>query len=267
MYYKHRQYMGMTQNELLTHLTRQKKPPLVIETIMKTVAEQQRKLRTERITRIQHDLLWAPIIDPAKHELRIVERMRCTNTEDIPRQEALDRYAEVLRELLGVLTLARRKHGIVPSKLREKLERKGIPIPNKGHHWVDWVSESDKAEVRALFDAIPYKQYAKRKTPFERTIPKGEGWRDKRNKLQKRTELELAKAEHDLLAIRMMKMEDKSAAIRKRIAKHEDSSAKMKQVLLWVRDAEEGEALPPTWSGHYLTREEFAQTPIILVRL
>ena len=101
MYYKHRQYMGMTQNELLTHLTRQKKPPLVIETIMKTVAEQQRKLRTERITRIQHDLLWAPIIDPAKHELRIVERMRCTNTEDIPRQEALDRYAEVLRELLG----------------------------------------------------------------------------------------------------------------------------------------------------------------------
>ena len=82
MYYKHRQYMGMTQNELLNHLTRQKKPPLVIADILKIVAEQQSKLRTERITKMQHDLLWEPIIDPARHELRIVERMRCTNTED-----------------------------------------------------------------------------------------------------------------------------------------------------------------------------------------
>ncbi len=256
MYYKHRQYMGMTQNELLNHLTRQKKPPSVIADILKIVAEQQSKLRTERITKMQHDLLWEPIIDPARHELRIVERMRCTNTEDIPRQEALDRYAEVLRELLGVLTLARRKHGVVPSKLREKLERKGVPIPNKGHHWVDWVSESDKVEVRELFDAIPYKRYAKRKTPFERTIPKGKDWTSRRDKLHKRTEKELAKAEHDLMAIRMMKMEDKSAAIRKRIANHEATIAKIRQALLWIQDAKEGEALPPTWSGYYLTRED-----------
>jgi hypothetical protein len=237
---QYRHYMHMNDNQIREHFKKLRRHPEAAEHIIKVVEAQRHALRVARGTKFQLDKTWREILDPAKYELRLVERMlKYPAGSGDPRIVALTRYREVIATLISHLSLAKRRKGMTPTKLALEVEAK-----NKGMHWTDWVDDDDRQEVIDLFNAIPHKRGAKRKLPFERTIPKSD-WAKRHARLLKRTEKELVMAGVIYNKARLADSDE-------RMEKATRTIAKIKQALAWIREAEEGTDLPPTWSGFYL---------------
>ena len=125
-----------------------------------------------------------------------------------PRIKALETYADSIDKFLGV---AKRLQETLDSPYRiakRATSKRPMGVPNNGTHWTDWVLESEKQTIRAMFDAIPKGGRHRGKTPYERTIPKlfrVNEYGDKlsvfettRMRLRKQTEGLLKKAEREL---------------------------------------------------------------------
>jgi len=232
-----RHYMKLTENELLNRLQKRKLHGSAIEEIMRIVAEQKSALRKQRGKIFQHDRMWEELMLPLKYERKNVKAlMRYPASEE--RKIALDAYHATLDKLVGKMTLQQRARDFTPYQIARAANR-----PNNGVHWSDWVSPSEKNRISLLFDAIPKKLKAKKKLPFERTVPKTL-WSQLHTRLLTRTQKELAQAQHQLDVAKM-------GGEQEQIDKYTDKVLNIGQALTWIQDAKVGEALPVTWHGYF----------------
>ena len=233
--YKH--YMGLTENELLNRLNKRKLHGSAVVEIMRIVAEQKSALRKQRGKIFQHDRMWEELMLPLKYERKNIKAlMRYPASEE--RRVALENYHGVLDKLVGKMTLQQRARDFTPYQIARAANR-----PNNGVHWSDWVSPSEKNRISLMFDAIPKKLKAKKKLPFERTIPKTM-WSQLHARLKTRTEKELVQAQHQLDVAKI-------GGEQEPIDKYTDKVLNIGQALTWIQDAKVGEALPVTWHGYF----------------
>jgi len=232
---RYRHYMKLTENELLNRLQKRKMHNDAMQEIMRVVAEQKHELRVERGKNHQHARLWEELMTPLKYEIKLIKGLLKYPASD-ERRIALEAYLDTLDKLRGKMTLQQRGQQFTPYQIAKAANR-----PNNGTHWVDWVSPSKKIEVSALFNAIPYKLKAKKKLPFERTIPKAL-WSTLHERLRLRTEKELEQAHAQLRTAEVGDDEGK-------LAKAQTKVSNITQALAWIADMREGEAVPITWHG------------------
>ena len=234
---QYRHYMKLTANELIEKLNKRKMHPAAMGKIMQIVEEQKEELRVLRGKNFQFSRMWEELMAPLKYERKVVRALlRYPASEE--RRVALEAYWQVLDKQVGKMTLQQRARDFTPYQIA-----KAANFPNNGEHWSDWVGISTKMRIKELFNAIPPKLKAKKKLPFERTIPKTL-WATLHARLLQRTEKELAHAEH-LLKVAKMKGDQKL------IDKHTDTMLNIQQALVWVQEAKVGEALPLTWRGYF----------------
>lgn len=183
-----------------------------------------------------HRRMWLEFLSPLKYEIKNLKVM--LQYESTPeRTLALSEYLALLQELLGVFEVRARNEGKTPAQLA-KTERHH----NDGNHWTDWIPNSKKIEMTALFDAIPAR--VKVKVPFERKLPKALH-ETLKARLVARTDKELDLARHKLniqrLAADDPEREEQLATTVERI----------QQALNWALELGDNEAVPTTWSGFY----------------
>jgi hypothetical protein len=202
--------------------------------------------------------LWRDFLAPVKYELKMCRSMLRTTKNQVlsgyyadeaegqARVFALEAYIECITGWVIIRAMRLRADNETPSSSAKK-STKRFPhgMPNNGVHWVDWIPQSIKQEITLLFDAIPHRAKAKRKIPFERKvhgitrIDQGEElsmFEEQRYLLRKRTERALEKTE-------MLARVDPT--------KYADDMDNIKQALLWIDEAKEGELLPSTWHGFF----------------
>lgn len=160
MAYRYAKYLQMSANQLHNALAEKGLPPSEIEQAKIIIAEQKAKRRADRAHRAQMALHWGELVAPLTHERKIVRSIMRYKHSSPERTLALEAYLAVLDTLNARLKLMRREHNQTPLQAH----------PDK-HHWADYVPQRIKDKVIALFDAIPHIAKAKRKRPFERTVP------------------------------------------------------------------------------------------------
>lgn len=234
---RYRHYMHITENELINRLQKRKLHPSARAEIIRIVAEQKHQLRVERGKNHQHTRMWEELMTPLKYERKQVASLLNYNG-GAERDLALRKYWALLDSTIGKMTLAQRAREFTPYQIAEAANR-----PNKGVHWTDWITPTKKLEITALFDAIPHKPKAKKKLPFERTIPKTL-WAKLHTRLLTRTQKELEVAKQKLNASRI---EGKADLIEHR----QLTVSNIEQALVWIRDTKAGVALPVTWHGFF----------------
>jgi hypothetical protein len=233
--------MKLTENELIERLNKRNFHPSVraarFEEIITTINEQKEQMRSLRGKNFQFSRMWEELMAPLKYERKVVRALlRYPASEE--RRVALEAYWQVLDKLVGKMTLQQRARDFTPYQIAKAANR-----PNNGVHWSDWVSPSEKARIAVLFDAIPKKLKAKKKLPFERTIPK-RLWATLHARLGVRTEKELVQAQQQLKAAKL-------GGDQEQIDKFTDKVLNIGQALSWIQDAKAGVALPVTWHGFY----------------
>ena len=234
---RYRHYMKLTENELLNRLQKRKLHDSTRAEIIRIVAEQKHQQRVERGKNHQHTRMWEELMCPLKYERKMVASL-LTYQGGVERDLALRSYLKLIDATIGKMTLAQRAREYTPYQIAEAANR-----PNKGVHWTDWITPTKKLAITALFDAIPHKPKAKRKLPFQRTIPLTL-WRTLHARLLTRTEKELEVAKQKLNASRI---EGKQETIEHR----ENTVSNIEQALVWIRNTEDGVALPVTWHGFF----------------
>jgi hypothetical protein len=233
--------MKLTENELLNRLQKRKMHPHAMQEIMRVVAEQKEPLVKSRPKAYQHTRMWEELMTPLKYELKTAKGLLKYHASE-ERRIALEAYVACLDKELSKMTLQQRGQQFTPYEIAKAAMR-----PNKGIHWVDWVSPSKKLAISALFEAIPYKLKAKKKTPFERTVPKPL-WLKLHGRLKTRTEKELEVAKSKCTIAEMEGNTEK-------INKANTRVSNITQALVWIDEAKVGEALPVTWHGFFNTDE------------
>ena len=165
-------FARLTPTELHEWLLKKRFPIAMHDKIKKAAAEEKERLRRARIKDTVQEKLWAEVIHPLRAEIRSIKSSlayRGSHNAD-ERIAAFAAYETVLlkaRDKLSALS----QQGLVPSEAAKEVEDEyGVEIPNKGTHWVDWVPQSTKTRIAAMFDAVPYTPRAKRKLPFERAL-------------------------------------------------------------------------------------------------
>jgi hypothetical protein len=234
---RYRHYMKLTENELRNRLQKRKMHHVAMQEIMRVVAEQKSELRAERGKNHQHARMWEELMTPLKYELKVVRGLLKYHASE-ERRIALETYAEYLDTLVGKMTLKQHQKEATPYQLA-----KANNLPNNGVHWTDWVGASKKVRISALFNDIPYKLKAKKKLPFERTIPKAL-WATLHERLRTRTEKELEQALTQQRAADIGDNQDKRDKAHTKVSN-------ITQALAWIANMKAGEALPVTWHGFF----------------
>ena len=170
--------------------------------IMRVVDEQKAQLRSVRGKNFQFSRMWEELMAPLKYERKIVRALLEYPASE-ERRIALGAYWQELDKLVGKMTMQQRARDFTPYQIAKAANR-----PNNGVHWTDWVSPSVKARIAVLFDAIPKKLKAKKKLPFERTIPTTL-WSTLHTRLLERTKKEMVQAEQQLKAAKLGGDQDK----------------------------------------------------------
>lgn len=243
---KYRHYMKLTENELIERLNKRNFHPSVraarFEEIITTINEQKEQLRSLRGKNFQFSRMWEELMAPLKYERKVVRALlRYPASEE--RRVALEAYWQVLDKLVGKMTLQQRARVNTPYQLAKANNK-----PNNGEHWTDWIGLTKKQEIFALFNAIPHRLKAKKKAPFERTIPKTL-WSTLHARLLARTEKELEHAER---LVKAAKMQGDQELLDKRT----DTMLNIQQALVWIRDATAGDAVPLTWRGYFYNKKK-----------
>lgn len=234
---RYRHYMHITENELINRLQKRKLHESTKAEIIRIVAEQKHLMRVQRGKNHQHTRMWEELMTPLKYERKMVTSL-LKYQGGKERDHALRKYLALLDVTIGKMTLAQRAREYTPYQIAEAANR-----PNKGVHWTDWITPTKKLEITAFFDAIPHKPKAKKKLPFERTIPRTL-WLQLHARLLTRTGKELEVAKQRLNAARI---EGKHDVIENR----ELTVSNIQQALVWIRDTKECVALPVTWHGFF----------------
>lgn len=209
----------------------------------------------------QHQRLWKYVLDPAKVELKIVgimlnktkQQISCgyyANAEEgEARVVALDAYQQAIGGWVFARAMDFQKKGETPATAARKAT-KSFPhgLPNNGEHWVDWVPTHVKLAVIDLFEAIPRRPHVKRKTPFERRMPK-------QTRVLDGVTLSVFEEQRFMLRERTERALERTIALaRANPRKYEGDIDQIKLALEYIRDAKEGEVLPARWNGFFKSR-------------
>ena len=270
---RYRHYMAMTAAQLEDVLTLRKLTNAQREEIKRVVAEQKAHAKSTAAKRRVCDELWGELLAPARRERKVVAALLNTAKrrafyEDVetgpsaPRIKALEAYAYSIDKFLGV---AKRLQETLESPYRiakRPTSKRPLGVPNNGTHWTDWVLESEKQDIRAMFDAIPKGGRGRGKTPYERTIPKlfrvneyGEKlsvFETTRLRLRKQTEGFLKRAQQEL---------DVRLDMGGFVAENDDCGElkhkvkQLRQALHLIETASEDTPLPTSWRGFFTDEE------------
>jgi len=211
-------YAHMGERDLHNALSRRHDSPETIERIKAQVREMRKNLKVKRAHKRQLDHTWGEFLAPLIHERKVVRSMlgyKSAKSGDA-RTLALQAYIQVLDTLRGRLELLKREKSETPMQL----------YPERTH-WCDHVPAHIRERVVTLFDAIPPVVRAKRKRPFERTVPVILHGKQK-DRLLRRTLKDLGRAQSE---------GDK------------DRVAKISQALDIIKHLSQGEPVPTTWHG------------------
>ena len=199
--------------------------------------------RAEKITATHRKKLWAVLLRDLNYEYNNVRQgIKYAKTQTQPeRLHAFENYLMVLAKVRDEIEAAQANPEVLkptPSNYARWVNAKGKrQIPNNGVHWTDWVPSRIKAQVNALFDAIPHTPKAKRKIPFPRTQRPVKD-NPALTRLIKRTEKEIAYVKQEL------DIAPTEPTIRMRYNQ-------MRQALARMREMKPSEAVPHTWHGLY----------------
>ena len=159
------QLLAMPMRKLHNYLIKMHADYAVAMRVKQEILEQRAAIRADKLRRYQHGRLWRELMYPLKRELSNARVGRGYRPDDSKRVAAFDAYIRVLEKLVSLLD-GYKLTGHTPSQLA--VDKK---VPNRGAHWSDWIPESRKAQVLALFEQVPETPRARRKTPFARTWP------------------------------------------------------------------------------------------------
>jgi len=231
--------LELTPRELRARMQRKIKRdnhhPVAVMQKLDKLMEQKKDLRSSNAKQKQLTRLWKELLMPLKAEIKNTVVMCNYEGGSEQRRDAMQGYLLVLNTLHDRLIVDSRK-GFTPAQLGKAQYK-----PNNGNHWTDWIPPSVKRKVQELFEAIP--RGGKQKIPFERKVPAALGKKLKARLLE-RTEKELDVAKRKENKSRLANDMDTNVIDMERIANIE-------QALVWIRQAQDNEALPTTWSGFY----------------
>lgn len=213
--------------------------PLLQGALFNAVMHKKKLARSQRNKKAAHARLWKPIINTAKYErrnVRVMHDYQAKLPEQTPRLEALGLYLVVLDKVIDQLEAHIALGEYTPAQYAKEHN-----LPNGGVHWSDWVKESHKRNLTAVFAALP-RLGRKHKHPFARTVPKPI-FEKQHAHLVKRTTSDLDNERKHLA-------DDPTDA--KTIARVKQ----MVRVLAVLRDMKEPQALPNTWHGLAHQRDE-----------
>lgn len=228
--------MKLKRRELKNHLAAmldKGTPRLVVNEMRDTILTQKEKLRRQRIHEAQQEILWGEVLKPLQAERRNVRASLKYNAADDAdaRVQAFEAYAVVLAKLYNRILDLKKEGEFTPSTYA-----KAKDLPNHGVHWADFIPVHIKNRIIALFDAVPYTAKAKRKVPFERTVP-ADIHNKRKRRLVNRTTKELLHANQDHALSPTM---DTQARV-----------DKLKRALDAIERLNDNEPVPATWHGLY----------------
>lgn len=225
----HKSYTSLKPNALHQRLLKERIHPAEMQRIKADVAQAKETQRVDKITRTQRKAEWNKLLKPLRYELNNAKVGRAYDLDDEERVTAFDAYILVMETLLTRFALPVRSLEHTPIQLA--LEK---ALPNNGEHWTDWVPEKIKVKVSAMFEALPPKLRAKRKTPFQRLSTPEQNAKAK-EKLLRRTKKEIETLE------RKNTLHPTEA--------QEKTLAKMRQAMKVIIKLNDTEHIPATWAG------------------
>ena len=225
----HKSYLALTPNALHQRLLKERIHPTDMQRIKDEVAELKEAQRVDKITRAHRKNEWGKLLKPLRYELNNAKVGRAYDLDDTERVEAFDAYILVMETLLTRFALPMRSLEATPIQLA--IEK---ALPNNGEHWTDWVPEKIKAKVTAMFEALPPKLRAKRKTPFQRLSTPEQNAKAK-ERLLRRTQKEIETLE------RKQSITQTEAG--------QATLAKMRQAMKIIVKLNDTEHIPATWAG------------------
>lgn len=153
-------------NYLMEHYA--KEPPLVRDSIYKTVrAQQLRRANNGRRTTQVHKW-WADMMSEAQREKKSARASLDHNKEDLARQEVYGAYLKTVKTVLDKIKMYKGMK-LTPKGVQAKLvKEEKEPYPNNLSHWSDMVPPRVREAITEAFEDLPYKPKAKRKVPFTR---------------------------------------------------------------------------------------------------
>lgn len=254
----YQRYLKLTEFEIDRRLAAMRMNDAARVRLKEAIVHAKAENRSAQAKEKQHQRLWKYLLDPAKVELKIVNIMLNKTKQQIScgyyanadegdaRVLALDAYQQAIGGWVFARALDLQKKGETPASAARK-GTKSFPqgMPNHGVHWVDWVPTHVKLAIIDLFEAIPRRPHVKRKTPFERRMPKQtrvlDGvtlsvFEEQRFMLRERTERALERT------IGLARVHPK---------KYEGDIDLIRKALSFIKDAKEGELLPTTWHGFF----------------
>jgi hypothetical protein len=152
--------------------------------------------RSLKIQRTTHKKLWSALMAPLKRELANAQvglRYRPTNPTP-ERDEAFAAYVTCMEKLLASLLRQQQEQGRAKEPKTPAQLAADKNYPNYGSHWVDWIPLHVKDSIAHAFIQIPVQAKAKRKVPFQRSVPVKQN-RVARTRLQGQINRALAAAE------------------------------------------------------------------------
>lgn len=239
---KHTRLVRLPPRLLLAEANRLTKGvPYLQGTLFNTVMQKKKLARSQLNKKAAHARLWKPIINPAKYErrnVRVMHDYQASLPEPTPRLEALGLYLVVLDKVIEQLEAHIALGEYTPAQYAKEHN-----LPNGGIHWSDWVKESHKRNLNAVFAALP-KLGRKQKFPFARTIPKP---------LFKKQQAALVQRTTSALVNEQRRSADDPTDA--------DTAAKVKtiaKVLAMLKGMKTPQPLPNTWHGlaHLVRGEE-----------
>lgn len=196
-------WLDVSEATLRTRLFRQHKemPPEMVSNIVAHVQVLKAERRKERIKSTVTNKSWEPLLASARAERQTLLVMKAQLKNKVPLDErkwnAVCAYETAISAVIERLVKLKRAGDSTPKSFVAALKKeRGVSIPNEGTHWSDYVKASDRQRVNALFDALPQPARGKRKTPFERRIPKAVS-KAQRFALVERLSGEIASAERE----------------------------------------------------------------------
>ena len=211
-------YANMGERDLHNALSKRHDSPELVELIKTQVREMRKNLKASRAHKRQLDHTWSEFLAPLAHERKVVRSMlgyKSAKSGDA-RTLALQAYIQVLDTLRSRLELLKREKSQTPMQL----------YPERTH-WCDHVPAHIRERVITLFDAIPPVVRAKRKRPFERTVP-AILHNKQRDRLYRRTLKDLGRAQSE---------------------GNEPLATQISQALDTIKRLPQGEPVPTTWHG------------------
>lgn len=239
-------YARMSPAALRALLSKRRLPSSYIENTLYAVAADRREARPALKKSEQHARLWGYLLDPAKAELRNVQRMlKLDLAHPTPeRVEALEAYAALLTFLIGRLTLDMKSTTDMPKKLATE---RGLP--NNGEYWVDWVPPKKVALIYSFFAAIPKARGIKRKEPFPVVLDKKTSAKRKAVLIE-RTNKEIEHVERRIAAeLADPRLTDTHYFKQQEIGDMRLEISRMQAALHVISQLPANALIPPTWHG------------------